>query len=285
MVRTMRKAWRKLQRARFWIRIPVKAGLFAAITFAVLFPHPVLFARHIQHLRHIDALTDPRDPATESVSREFDAYLSREHVDAQDTAALLRAVERFVYARVPYAYDWDNWGLADYLPSVSDILAQGREDCDGRAVLAVALLRGRGIQAELVGDPRHVWVRTPQGEAMNPLGPAVFSHDSAGTHVRWAELIDIGPFAFGVSVFPISRELIILLTVWLLILPLSMPRGAAMILGWLLLEALVILRVAGANPVAPHYGGIAWSGLHLLAAGWFVLRFRQNQVQYRPVGI
>ena len=56
-------------------------------------------------------------------------------IDISEPHALVRGVEKFVYGHVPYAWDWDTWGVADYLPSVAEVRRMGREDCDGRAVV------------------------------------------------------------------------------------------------------------------------------------------------------
>ena len=266
--------WARLQRARFHVRIPIKLGIFAVVVFLTLFPYPRVFWRHIQHLRHLNTLIDPSDPALAGLRREFEASWRSTGVPAADSARLRSEVERFVYHRVPYAWDWDNWGVADYIPTVGEIVAQGREDCDGRAVLAAALLRSYGVEAELAADPRHVWVRTPEGECMHPLGPAVFEQGPAGVSVRWGRLVDVAPAAFGVSVFPLGRELLVLATAWLLLLPPRIPRGAALGAAFLMIEALVLCRAAGANPLAPRNGTLAWAALHLLAAGGLLLRYR-----------
>jgi hypothetical protein len=270
----MTRWWTRLQKARFWVRVPVKAGLFAAVVFIVLFPYPRMFWRHVQHLRHLDRLTDPSDPALGPVRQEFDAYLQSAGTQPAESRQLRGEVERFVYHRVPYAWDWDNWGVADYIPTVGEIVAKGREDCDGRAVLAVALLRSYGVQAELAADPRHVWVRTPDGDCMHPLGPPVFEQGPAGMSVRWRGLINVAPLAFGVSVFPLSRELIVLLAAWLLLLPPKIPLGAALVIALLMIEALLLCRAAGMDPVAPRHGTLAWACLHLLVAAWLLVRYR-----------
>jgi len=170
--------------------------------------------------------------------------------------------------------------VADYVPTLAEVLAAGTEDCDGRAVVATALLRARGIDARLVGDPRHMWVRTPLGETMNPLGEAAFSADDQGTHLHWRQLLDLGPVAVGTSLFPLSRELIILLTAWLLLLPPAVGWKRAAIALFLLLEGLVILRLAGADPLAPNYAALRWGLLHLLPAAVVLRRNRAGGTRH-----
>ncbi|MCL2329906.1 MAG: hypothetical protein FWC56_01225 [Phycisphaerae bacterium] len=63
------------------------------------------------------------------------------------------------------------------------------------------------------------------GETMNPLGPTIVEAKLDGLHIDWTRLLDLGPPAFGIAVFPLIRELAILLTAWLLLLPQNGRRG------------------------------------------------------------
>ncbi len=255
--------------------------MLAGVVFVVLYPNPVVFIRHLKHLRQIDRLTDPHDPALAAVSAEFEKLHHTDNFSGDNARALLPAVERFVYLRIPYSWDWQTWGAADYLPSLSEMLAKGREDCDGRAVLAAALLRSRGVSAQLVGDPRHIWVRTPMGDVMQPLGTPAFRFDVDGFHVRWLALLDPGPPAFGIAVFPFERELIILLAAWALLWPRGMGWKAAVLVLILMLAALLVFRLAGADPRAPAYGALGLGGVHLAAAFYVLIRCRDRENWYK----
>lgn len=250
-------------------RWPIKMSIFGLVLFGVLYPDPFIFARHLQNLNQVNQLPDAAADLG-SVSTEFDQYLSDARIDVRDPASLLAAAEKFVYHRIPYAWDWDSWGVADYLPTVREIVAKGREDCDGRAVLAAALLRERGVDARLVGDPRHMWVSTPTGELMNPLGTAAIRFEPTGVQVSWVQLLNPGPMAFGVSVFPFGREIIILIALWALLLPAGVPRMRALFSFILLLGALLLFRDAGGNPRLPQYGQMVL-GASFIFGAWCVL--------------
>ncbi len=268
----MRGLWRRIQCSPAWIRWPVKWAVLAGVTFLVLYPDPRLFIRTIRHERMIDELSDPSCPSLVPVLEEFEGFLAESGAAEISREQLLTEVERFVLRRVPYAFDWEVWGVVDYLPTLPELLAKGREDCDGRAVLAAAILRARGIDAHLVGDPRHLWVTTPHGQLMGPLGQPVFAATASGLEVDWLRMLDPGPLAFGIAIFPVYRELIILLCAWLLLLWPSCTRLQAGLLLLLLVEALILLRLAGRDPRAPMYGGILWAGLHILGAVWVSCR-------------
>lgn len=270
------RLWLKLHDRPWWWRALIKTAFVVAVTFLVLYPYPGRFLRQIHNLRHLDTLANPDDPAIAKLSARFDAYLARQRVVAKAAHAPtarthpagvpLEAIQQFVEKVVPYACDWQSWGVVDYTPSADEVLARGQEDCDGRAVVAAALLRYRGIDARLVGDFRHMWVWTPLGETMTPLGaPAFEIHDD---HVRidWEKVLTPGPLVFGIAVFPFARELIILGAIWLVLLRPGLPgwRGG---LGFaLMIEALVVLRVAGVDPLRPHPFGMIWAFAHVVLA-------------------
>lgn len=256
------KLWIALQSQPRWRRWPVKCSVFALTVFLTLYPDPRLFYRHLRHIQQADRLPNPNDPAVLALSERLDDALDQKEGDE----GLLAAVEAFVYAEVPYGWDWDVWGAVDYWPSADEVIAAGREDCDGRAVLAVALLRARGIDARLVGDFRHVWVRTPMGDTMNPLGDPVFDVEDEKVVVRWGRVLDLGPLGFGISVFPLVRETIILLMAWLLVLPGRIRWSTALVGLGAMFVGLFATRFAGADPLAPQRWWIA-SGLIIVLLG------------------
>ncbi len=256
------------------IRWPVKLALFGAVLLATLYPHPSILKRHLQHIRHVEELTEPSQPGVAELRAEFEQYAVASHARMTGNSPDLRRIEQFVYARVPYDWDWNIWGVADYLPSVAEVIEKGREDCDGRAVVAAALIRSYGMEAKLVADTRHVWVRTPAGDVMHPLGKPAFQSDNGHIHINWRVLLNPTPLAFGVAVFPLLRELIILLTVWLLLIPPRMTRGECVLVLVMLCESLMLIRLAGINPVAPRYPGLAWAAAYWPAIGWMLWRCR-----------
>ncbi len=274
----MRSIWWALHRAPRRTRWPIKGAAFAIVLLFVLYPYPRQLADHVRHLRRLNRLPDADDPRLADVRRRFDQYLSERGASPGDVPAVLEAVEAFVTAEVPYGWDWVVWGAADYTPTLSELLTKRTEDSDGRAVLAAALLRRRGIPADLVADPRHMWVHTPWGDTMNPLGPPVFQWTDEGLVIDWRRLLDPGPFAFGVAVFPLRRELILLLTAWLLTLRPAAGRLRPILALLLLGAGLGVCRLAGADPLNPNHAGIA------LAAGLTLMGLYTTLGEVRRAG-
>ena len=73
-------------------------------------------------------------------------------------------------------------------------------------------------------------------------------------------------WAVGVSLFPFERELIILVTAWILLLPVALERKRAALGLFLLLTALGVIRLTGANSRDPSDVLVLWSLLHLPVA-------------------
>ena len=136
-----------------------------------------------------------------------------------------------------------------------------------RAVVASSLLQGLGFDARLVADVQHVWVWTPYGETMAPGGPKVFvPREGGGQEFNPVSLYSLpAGAAYGVAVFPFVRELILLLTVWALALNPAASRTSWLIALLLLLEGLLIVRLAAHSPYRPLHWGSWLGAAHLLA--------------------
>lgn len=276
-------AWESLQTARFRVRGPVKLFIFLVVVFLVLYPHPSFFVKHIRHLRQLDTLADPNDPAVAAMSERFEAHLRklalnpqallRAGVGPRDPQFAVSAVDRFVYREIPYSYDWDNWGVVDYIPTAGEAIARGTEDCDGRAVVATALLRRRGIDARVMGDFQHVWVWTPGGETLNPLPKPVYRVTEKGTTVQWGNILNLKPLGFAFGAFPLPRQLIIVVTAWFLLLAPGLARSWRVLALGLALLGLFVARAAGGRSRVPDDLGTILGVLELATAAAILLWF------------
>ena len=256
-----------LNALRWYLRWPVKVVVFAFALLAVLFPYPNLLARHIDHWRNPNGLIEPQAAELTPLLEELAPQLTPE-LSARDT---LRTVERFVYLKVPYAWDWENWGTADYLPTLAEVFERGKEDCDGRAVVAASLLARLGYQAELVTDFGHVWVKTERGETMSPGKRQALRVTDEGIELLPGALGQVvRNLAYGIAVFPLRRELLVLLVLWWLLLQRGGGKLCSLVGLVLLLDGLLILRLSGTsyrNPIL----AMQLMGLANFAAGLFTL--------------
>jgi hypothetical protein len=278
--------WRRLNSMRWYGRWPLKLAIFMIGTALVLFPKVWLIPTVLERYGDMNAALDPEHPGLAKLDERI-----REELPADAPASdVLQAVERNVCEQIPYAWDWDVWGVAEYLPTVAEVFERGREDCDGRAVVAASLLRRMGYDAWLVSDLLHVWVQTPEGETMSPTGAEkTFVGTAEGTTatVSTGLIRNLGRgFAYGVAVFPLARELVILgLLCMLTMQPWSSiwRRVAGCLLLWIALDT---LRDAGrAVALSDQAFAIAhaWFGVGLGLAGWLVLAIRAGDPRRRSV--
>ncbi len=276
-------AWLRVHRWPRRYRWPAKVGFVAAVVLVVLFPKLWLLPSWIERLDHMAEVLDPNYPALAPLEAEVTASVG-------PTAGLndvLVPVERAVYRRIPYAYDWETWGVMDYLPTVAEVFALGREDCDGRAVVAASLLQRLGYDAWLATDLKHVWVVARDRRAAEPVvcelmspgeGEKTLSGEGDGTRLTLTLATvrnSVRGLTFGIAVFPLGRELIILVAVLAASLQPRSPWARRALGGALLLAGLLLLRACGAHQqeeVTTWVCGVA--GTLALVGGWWVLVFR-----------
>lgn len=239
--------WRKLHDRAWYVRWAVKGVAVALTLLLIAYPYPHLLARNVQRWRNPNTLIEPDNPRLQPMLTELQARLA----PSLPPQKALRVVEKFVYEKVPYEWDWDTWGVADYIPTVDEVLDKGGEDCDGRAVIAASLHRALGHKADLVSDFAHVWVKTDRGETMGPRkSKSLVASDKGGTRIAWRTLLNVPrAVGYGIGCFPLLRELILVLVIWLALLRPGVRPAYAWLGGWLLVEGLLKLRVGGRHAV------------------------------------
>lgn len=268
-----------LNKPPWYVRVPLKAVVLGLTILFVCFPYPRLLATHLERWRDPDQLIEADAPALRPFIDELAPRLSQVESGKQ----ALQIVEQFVYGKLPYAWDWDNWGMADYIPTVTEAIERGVEDCDGRAVVAASLLDHFGYQPQIVTDFTHVWVKTNKGETMAPRETKVIVSTEKGNQINWAAWGEIPrALGYGVAVFPFVREAIILLVAWIVLLPRGTTLGGALlglehfVAGW------IILRIAGEDHLNPRVTA-QLAGIALIAIGIILLRILPRKKAPMPV--
>ena len=85
-----------------------------------------------------------------------------------------RLIENAVLTRiVPYAYDWQTAGVPWYFPTTREALAQGRGDCESRALVLASILAYKHIPYQLRMSFDHIWVDYPGHQATALENPGV----------------------------------------------------------------------------------------------------------------
>lgn len=251
-------------------RIPAKILVLMLTVFFVCFPRPDRFVTHVRRWMNPNQLVDPQSPALAPLADDVRDKLPPDVLPAD----ALKIVEKYVLQRVPYEWDWNNWGNADFIPTVEETLDRGKEDCDGRAVVAASLLSRIGYPAQLVTDFSHVWVTTEDGDLMGPGQTSAIVATSKGLKIKsnaWKPLVKA--LAYCVAPFPLVREVIILLVLWWLLLRRGIGMGWGLVALALLANGMLFLRAGGEN----YWKPVVWmqlAGVANLLGGFFCLFLR-----------
>ncbi|KAA0223756.1 MAG: transglutaminase domain-containing protein [Planctomycetota bacterium] len=252
-----------LNRPRWLLRVPLKLAIFGATVAIACFPRVDRLVRHVRHWRDPNALIAPNAPALQPLVEAFRGRLAPDCPPGE----VLGHVDAFVTERIPYEWDWMTWSNADYLPTVEEILEAGREDCDGRALIAASILQAVGYEAKLVTDFAHVWVDTPQGETMSPGPVQAITADEGGLAVQPSALAQLPrALSYGVHVFYLHRELIIVAVAWLLLISPGHGWIRRIIVLILLVAGLGVIRQAGKDWMSSNLAGQAIGAGLLLSA-------------------
>jgi hypothetical protein len=111
----------------------------------------------------------------------------------RDIAATLpddpRLIEEAVLTTVvPYGVPWEVYAVPWYFPTPAEVLAMGRGDCQGRAVVLASLLKAKGIPFTLSASFDHIWVDYP-GKNPTPIeNPRVAIAQKAPDEQYWFRL-------------------------------------------------------------------------------------------------
>lgn len=221
----------------------------------------------------MNALVDPDAKSIQPWLAELRPTLH----DGLTPTQVLKRVEQFVYEKVPYDWDWNTWGVVDYLPTADEVVEMGREDCDGRAVVAASMLKNLGFKAELVTDYAHMWVKTDKGETMSPGKTQVVVATEKGLEIKLRGLLEIPKaWMFGVSIFPLMRELIVACVLWLMLIHRGGGKMYHMVTFAVFVGGLLLLRMGGQNYYKPNYW-LEGLGLTLMESTMMVLILRNRK--------
>ncbi len=221
-------------------RLSIKSAVFLLTLLFVLFPNPFLLVKQIAHFNEPEQCIQTDFDGVDAALRSIDSLAG----EAPDSAAVLAAVEQFVYDHVTYSYDWHSWGCVDYWPPAEQVYKGGVEDCDGRAILAVSLLRAHGFRsAHLVGNANHMWAAVDTFEIMGPRAEATFNNADGVTTIALPGFNALlTSLATAMTVFPGSRVLLLSLVVLLLCLHSAATRMQLLSAVTLLLGGLYLLK-------------------------------------------
>jgi len=126
-------------------------GLLLLWTVLALYPNPLMLGR---------AIAQSWNPVIDA-----DAVRGIAATLPDDPAQIEQAVLGRI---VPYAVPWQMYSVPWYFPTPAEVLAEGRGDCESRAVMLASLLKAKGIPFRLEASFDHIWVDY-QGKQPNAL--------------------------------------------------------------------------------------------------------------------
>jgi hypothetical protein len=143
-----------------------------------------------------------------------------------------REIEAEVLRRLPYATDWEVGGVPWRFPTAAQAVADGRGDCEARAVVLMSVLAAKGIPYNLRNSIDHMWVDYPGKVPTANENDALVLADREGgiLHLRLPEDFDLrreveSKIALFWDPMPPARR--ILLALGLLLIPIAARWAAA----------------------------------------------------------
>ena len=118
-----------------------KKAIAAIYVVFILFPNPGLIP--LNAYRFFEMPTRPTD----------DVRLVADSLPENATA-----IEQYVDDHIHYAYDFQTYGVAWYIPTPSDVLKAQQGDCKSKAILLASLLEAKQIPHTVKVSPVHFWV-------------------------------------------------------------------------------------------------------------------------------
>lgn len=161
------------------VKVPRSALLWLILGWLLvaLYPNPSLLIRSIGNIKNPDV-----DAAA---VKELAATLPDDP----------RLVEQAVLERiVPYAYDWQVYGVPWYFPTTTEVLEAGRGDCESRVVVLASLLAAKNIPHQILMSFDHIWVDYPGKvpTAIENQGAVLAQKTDDGFRWGWPADFDLG---------------------------------------------------------------------------------------------
>jgi hypothetical protein len=224
--------WQWLSVRPFVCRLGLKILILFFVFLAMTFPNPFLTIKQIEAYRDIESLFVMDFPELAAINVSIDSLLPENYTFEDEYKTIIR----FVYNHIRYQYDWDNWINSEYWPPADQVWRRGREDCDGRAILAVVIFRSRGYaDATVVGSMTHLWIKVGDQELMGAQPEKIMEMQDGQKRMRMPKLSYVlKAAAQQLDSYPIFRMIVILLC--FVLLSYHPARNIKLLLGLSLLS-------------------------------------------------
>ncbi len=154
-----------------WRRWATKTFAFCLLSFFVLNPNLKRLVLQVRHTFAPESLIQTDFAGMQEINRQIDQLIARSPDRSE-----IKTIEKFVLKRIRYVSDYQTWGNMEYWPTAEEVWQNRQEDCDGRAILAVSILRSRGYpSARLAISLDHMWAEVNSREKQPGLPEEITS--------------------------------------------------------------------------------------------------------------
>jgi len=132
-----------VKRRKWWRAALIVIAMLLIWTFVICFPNPYIFIRN--GIRYV------RPPVDPSIIQLIEEEIPEEPVE----------MEKFVLALIQYKYDWENYGMPDYVATARQAVSKRRGDCEDRAIVLASLFEAKNMPYDLKASLVHYWIEYP----------------------------------------------------------------------------------------------------------------------------
>ena len=130
--------------------------------------NPLVWGQQMERRVHPEILLEVEAETIAEIEQEFMFFEKNVQRGLEypcfEEETIFHRVFCFVSRKIEYKDDIANYYGFDYLANAEEVLARGADDCDGKAVLSVIILRSRGYDAQLVLGIEHSWAEVRDGD-------------------------------------------------------------------------------------------------------------------------
>jgi hypothetical protein len=127
--------------------------------------NPSEWPAQVAHKFNLPSTIDPDHTRISELNTEIEESwngVRKYHKGDEMMAGEIAFIGREIAERIEYCTDMENpnYKAFEHFPTVSQVLENKKDDCDGRAIVACSLLIHRGYNSYVIMNERHAWVIT-----------------------------------------------------------------------------------------------------------------------------
>jgi hypothetical protein len=152
-------------------------------------PNPLAWPNQISYRIDLTQTIQPENPLIEQLEVEFTDYFENQFLlinldNYTPEEKKINAIETFIWSKIPYVTDFNNYFAWEYFPSISEVIERG-DDCDGISIITSSLLTRMGYENYVVLGKWHSWVEVNlrDGKIINLYDSRI--HSSSNWYIKY----------------------------------------------------------------------------------------------------